>query len=137
MKRFSNINDEYDTYKKHKINNIFYDLNNFIYQEVAYEIGTKIGLLKASKNLNNIKIHGIDYLEIFSKEIKENLFNYIQEYDILDKYSLSNNLKDDYCIFLKYNKYILEGFNCTFFKYLQLNLKKYQNIQNYIQLNYY
>ena len=139
MKRFSNINDDNEYFsKKGKFNKSLskYNLKDSIYPEIAYDLGTKIGLIKAASNLKHIKTNGIIYLENFINNIKENIFDYLQEYNINDKYSLSNDLKNNQNLFFKHYHNFCKGFYYTFFKYINLNLKQYPNIQNYIQLEY-
>lgn len=112
----------------------FKNINDYIMEDVAYNYGTKIGLIIGSKMLNNIKKFGCEYIQNFiEKEYKENIFNLIQNIKINSTFCHSNYLKNDYILFFRYFNNFSNGFLFTFRKYLSSNLKNYSNILMYLK----
>ena len=112
----------------------FKNVNDYIMKDVAYNYGTKIGLIIGSKMLKNIKNFGSEYLQKFiEKEYKENIFGLIQDIKISSKFCHSNFLKNNHSLFFKYFDNFTNGFLFTFRKYLFSNLKDYTNILMYLE----
>lgn len=129
-----NLNKRKKLYNSEPNIHNFKNINDYVMKDVAYNYGTKIGLILGSKMLSNIKNFGSEYIQNFiEKEYKENIFNLIQDIKISSTFCHSNYLKNNNILFFRYFNNFTNGFLFTFRKYLHTNLKNYPNILKYLE----
>lgn len=112
---------------------IILNKDSYIYI-ISYDLGTKIGLIMATKFIKNIKLHGKEYIIYFIEDyFPKEAFSYVQDY--YENYpSVSPNFnKLDLEDFNKSFKEFSSGFFLYFFKYLELNIKDNIDLKCWIQ----
>ena len=97
---------------------------DFAFKINSYDLGTKTGMILASKMTKNIKIHGFDYVKsFFVNKYNTEIFDNIQDIPISNTDITTLHLKNNFELFQKYFEEFHAGFKQTFFQYLKLNLK--------------
>lgn len=113
--------------------NIILNNDSYIYIN-SYDLGTKIGLIMASKFLKNIKLHGKEYIIYFiENHFQKEAFSYVQDYYENYPMASKNIIKLDSEKFNKSFKEFSSGFFLYFFKYLELNLNGYIDLKCWVQ----
>ena len=136
---------EFDSreFKKSKYNNNFIE-NRYIRQPVisnqdfsfkihSYDLGTKTGMIVASKIIKDIKTKGFEYIKyFFENDYHKEIFDKIQDIPLSNTDITTVQLKNNFELFQKYFEEFHVGFKQTFFQYLKLNLKNNPEIVNMI-----
>lgn len=142
MKR--SIESDSREFKKSKYNNNIIDKNKYIRQPVisnqdfsfkihSYDLGTKTGMILASKIIKDIKTKGFEYIKyFFENKYYSEIFDKIQDIPISKTDITTIHLKNNLELFQKYFEEFNVGFKQTFFQYIKLNLKNNPEITNQI-----
>lgn len=102
---------------------------DFAFKINSYDLGTKTGMILASRMLKEIKNKGFDYIKyFFENNYQKEIFDKIQDIPISDTDITTIHLKNNLELFQKYFYEFHAGFKQTFFEYLKLNLKNNSEI---------
>ena len=106
---------------------------DFAFKINSYDLGTKTGMILASRMLKEIKNKGFEYIKyFFENDYHKEIFDKIQDIPISNTDITTIQLKNNFELFQKYFEEFHVGFKQTFFQYLKLNLKNNPEIVNMI-----